>query len=83
MKLWEILRDIDNNIIKKGDRFKAKDLPITLEIEYTGYELVYSHIMDDKKSRHVVTLQSEIDTLFEKVDNICAHCGQIIIKKEK
>lgn len=66
MKLWKILRGINNGKIKNGDKFRLINAPITMTIGYVDGELIYLDIMGDKTSLNTGSLCSgEIDADFE------------------
>lgn len=79
MKLWEILKGIEEGTVKKGDQFRDISVQcFSIEIEYTGHELVYSKSMSDTTTRNTVVLSGEIYGEYEKIDKKCSQCGQII-----
>lgn len=67
--LWEILKEIKENKLQVGSKFKAKDIPIELILEYDGSELVYNNIMGNTTTRDIVKLCSgEISTNYVKIE---------------
>lgn len=69
MKLWEILKDVVEGKVEKGARFKGLNLPISLELEFDGCDLVYSNLMGDVETRDTVSLCSgEIATDYIKLE---------------
>jgi len=71
MKLWEIIRDINDGKVKKGDQFNGINSIVDLIVEYDGSNLIYNTLMGDSTTRDVVTCCSgEMNTDFEKIIKI-------------
>ena len=69
MKLWEIIKGINEDKYIDGDKFVAKNLLVTMILECEGQSLIYNNIMEDTISRNVVTLCSgEISVDYLKME---------------
>ena len=67
MKLWEILKMIDDKEIEDGTLFIGQNIPLTLVIKYENEELIYEQIMNDKSKGNVTLCSGELSTDYKMI----------------
>jgi len=87
MRLWEIIKLVDEKKLTKGDQFKAINIPFDLVIEFDeDNSLVYAKIMGNTTKRKAVNLCSgELGAEYVKIETkteieyknimLCFACG--------
>jgi hypothetical protein len=82
LKLWEIIKGINEGTVQKGDVFEGIKSGINLSIEYDGSDLNYKNVMGLDASEDIVTLCSgEMNMEFVKSDaNMTMTYSQVFSK---
>lgn len=80
MRLWEILKMINENKISEGTLFRATDILIDLVLEYKDGFLIYNSIMGDKLKKPATLCDGEIEANYEmqapKLCTLICRCGK-------
>ena len=72
MRLWEIIKLIDEKKLIKGDQFKAINIPFDLVLEFDEDDsLVYARIMGNTTERKTVSCSGEMRIEFIQLLKRC------------